>query len=192
MASKKKAPGVMTSSDFLGKDPPEGTAKAAPSPVSTPEKKQAEIRYRVRFGPAPLGKSCTSFTYKGDVVRINMVDGIYEFPKGMERGAAEAFMRELVKRGFVNASVSGRVPVKPEPPVAPKRYEYTVGHPDNEPENGITGSVSVTVKGIDTKFECVDGIVRTRDKAVYEAFLKKGWYEVSIEEIEEKVEEGKS
>lgn len=170
--------GVMTTKEFFGKQEEE---KDQNQELETKKDKNKKIVYKFKFPPAPLGKCQTVLNFHGEEIKIVIQDGIYEPPKSFDKVKMRAFKVFLLANGFEDASFAVQKGMRNKDAKS-KKYEYIIGHPDNTVDKKITGNVSVNINGKDVKFKCKKGIIKTKDKKVYEAFIKKGWYEVSIEE----------
>jgi hypothetical protein len=175
----KKNSGVLTRKEMENK----GEGGQPPSPSSPPQPAApVAFIYQAKLPHAPLGESCTTITYEGELIRIVMHDGIYKFPENMKRGE-EAFMEHLKRHEFVDASFIDAASMQKQEPEVPKKYLYIVGHPENTKETKVTGSFMI--EGYEKPFECVDGVIKTRDKEEFEDLMSKGFYQVAITEIKD-------
>jgi len=177
--------GVLTTKDFINQKNITGATKN----VVPDNKKNVSIEYKYRFPPAPMGKSQTTINYKDKSMKLKMDDGVYVVPKNWNRAEKEKFHRFIITLGFEDVcEVNGKIKEEKKDDT-PKIMIYKIGHPDNTKTEKVDGSVSVKIRGKDRKFDCVKGVVTTEKKEVFNAFLKKGWYEVSIEPKKEKKNE---
>lgn len=179
-----KAPGVVTKNDVEKKSEvtkPEAAPKAAPGKVI--KRRPATVRHRVKFGPAPLGKSVTNIVYNGEGRTINMVDGFYEFPENMDEGKVKAFKQHLIGLGFTDASVTVNGESYEEDAPPPKKFSYSVAHPDRVKGIKMTGNVSVQVKNKPVALKFEDGVIHTKDKDLRDALVSGGWIEIAASEI---------
>ena len=178
--SKNKNAGVRTSKEAEIQNT--GASGQPPAPAS-PAQPMAPgtFSYQAKLPSAPLGRSCTTLSYEGKLIRIDMTDGIYKFPEDMERGAAEAFLLHLQRLEFENASVIDSSSPMEKEPEKPKAFLYVAGHPENTKDKKVNATFSL--EGYEKPFKCVEGLVKTTDKVVYEKLLAQGFYEVAIEEI---------
>lgn len=178
--------GVLTTKDFMAQQQVKAGSVKAPL-----VEKNVAIEHMFKLPSAPRGKSQTVIKYKGKVKKIEMTDGVYTMPKQILKKERPRLSHALQESGFINVSRIKGV-VKPlEENKTEKKYIYTVGHPDNTKDEKISGKVSIEINKKNRKFDCEDGIVSTSEKDVYDAFIKKGWYEVSIEEDKEEDKEEK-
>lgn len=186
--------GVLTTKEF-GEKSKNKTGEPLGSPV-IPSRKVKEIKRRVLFPDTIMGKSQTTISFKGKPLKIIMMDKIYTFPKEMDKPEEKELFSLLISLGFKDASITifenGKEEEKPESKqnnTEPK-YEivYKIGHPDNTKEIKFNGKVHAEIAGIPVPFECKNGMVETKSKPVYDSFIKKGWYSISVEEVEVKSE----
>lgn len=171
--------GVLTSSDYLKqRDIEKGAvAKAAPIPANI------EVEFKYFFPPSPKGKSSTTIHFMGTPLKVELVDGYFSPPKKWSRAKKDIFHVFIQTLGFVDKSKAQvKKDAKKKSKEKLKTYEYIVGHPDNTDAIKINGNVSVIIDTKEMKFECVEGVIKTKDKKIFDGFLKKGWYQVSIEE----------
>lgn len=196
--ANKKAQGVVTKSDVSkSTSKPETGAVEKAAPAKVLKRKVAQIRHRVKFGPAPLGKSSTMIQYKGAGLKIDMIDGIYEIPKDIDEKELKDLKKTLEGLGFVDASITTLGELYEEDAPPPRRFMYSVAHPDRAKDGPpMNGRLSVMVKGKPVALGFENGLIRTDDKDLRDALVSGGWIEVLASEIlpdkkpeEEKVEE---
>lgn len=172
--------GILTTKDYMNQKNIEGADNPVPS-----KKKNLCIDYKYRFPPAPLGKSQTTIKYKDKLMKLEMMDGVYEVPKKWSNAEKEKFHQFILVLGFEDVSVviSEKKPGKKAE--KSKTMIYKIGHPDNGKDEKVNGSVTIKINKENQKFDCVNGMIVTEKKAVFDAFIKKGWYEISVEQKKE-------
>ena len=104
---------------------------------------------------------------KSITTEIELNDSIFTIPDSWSEKKKNAYKEAFIKAGFENVSHA-----------KPKKEEsnlYFAYHPDNKEDEKVNGIISVTVAKKEIELECVDGIVTTDNKKVYNALLKKGY-----------------
>jgi hypothetical protein len=175
----RKNDGVLTTSDFIKQKTIEKEQVKKPVSFS----KNVKIERRYFFRPAPMGKSHVSITFEEKPMKIELIDGIFSPPKNWSENKLQKFNRVIQLLGFEDKCYvvgQGKQKEKKE-----KKYIYAVGHPDNTADEKVTGNVAIKVGKKEYKFKLTDGVIETKEKSIYNAFIKKGWYEVSIKEDKE-------
>jgi hypothetical protein len=173
-----KNDGVLTSADFYNQ---KNIEKEQVKPASFP--KNVQIQRQYIFPPAPMGKSHTTIIFENKSMRIELIDKIYIPPKEWNESKLDKFHRVIQIYGFKDKSyVIGKKEAKKEEKEKVKKI-YKVGHPDNTSDEKVKGNVSINVNDKDYQFTLENGVIEITEEKIYKAFLKKGWYEVSIKEV---------
>ncbi len=162
--------GVLTSSQFDKRKKSDGIAHSGTKPSPTIYVPGSNILCRYRFPPAPMGECNAFHAYKEEEYKLPLVDQVFTFPKNWSGKKKQFYMKMLTSLGWEN--VSERITKPPK-----KEYTYFLMHPDHREYDGINGKVTVTVGKKEIELDCVEGIVTTEKKNVYQALMKKGFLE---------------
>lgn len=168
--------GVLTSKDYFNQQ------KIISGEQKSPDiNKNNRIKYRYKFNSAPKGKSQTTIIFNKKPIIIEMEDGIYTLPDNFgKKSEKEKFHLFIQTLGFSDISeIEGIIKKKDEDNKKSKKI-FKIGHPDNTKDFKVNGNVSISLDDKDLQFECIDGVVVTEDEKIFKAFIKKGWYEISI------------
>ena len=176
--------GVKTSSDlFKRKDKNAGAVFSGPKPDLRTSPDHIIV---FRF-PTPIQGESSIFLNVGEKkpVRIKLKDGAFTLPTTWEKSKKNIYRQALLYAGLLEEAVFKEGVLKKK--AAAKKFTYFAGHPDNQDNNKMSGKTVITIKDENIDLEIVEGIITTDDKKVYDALIKKGYYEAKQpEEIEEK------
>ena len=164
--------GVLTSKDLNDKVVIEEKKKDTVKAVS-PSLKKTEYKYIL--DTAPMGRSSMAFYYENLEMQINLVDKEYKLT---EKDDKKIMRKMLLSLGFRDASIVEKV----KPKVKPVKTNWIFGHPDNAPDEKITGNIALTIKDETIQLECKDGVIKTNEKAIADELFKMGFYEVIKQE----------
>lgn len=175
--------GVKTSSDLLKrKDPSIGVVNRGSKPDF---RNHPDYIIVFRF-PTPVQGETSIFLNVGEKkpTRIKLKDGIFEIPSSWVKGKKAIYRKSLLDAGLLEEATFKDGTTKKKAPA--KKFTYFAGHPDNQDDNKMSGKTVIAVKGEDIDLEIVEGVITTTDKKIYDALIKKGYYEAKQpEEIKE-------
>lgn len=184
--------GVKTSSDlFKRKDKNAGAVFSGPKPDLRTNPDHIIV---FRF-PTPIRGESSLFLNVGDTdkeknpvnTRIKLKDGSFEIPKTWEKRKKIIYRQALLDAGLEESATLPDGSTKKKEPA--KKYTYFAGHPDNRDDEKQSGKTVITIKDKNIDLEIVDGVITTTDKKIYDALIKKGYYEAK--QPEEIVKEDK-
>jgi len=168
--------GVLTSSQFIHKKKSDGIAYAGEKPTAVINVPNSDVLCKFRFEPAPMGKCFAFHAYKEEAYKLPLVDQVYTFPKNWSGQKKQFYMKMLTDLGWKN--VSEAIPKK-------LKYIYFLAHPENTDKENISGTIAVTVGKKEIKLECIEGMITTEKKNVYQALMKKGFLVAKPPQVKE-------
>ncbi len=163
--------GVLTSSQFDKRKQSDGVVYVGKTPPPVVYVPDSNVLCKYRFPPAPMGECNAFHEYKGEAYKLPLVDQVYTCPKNWSGKKKQFYMKMLTDMGWEN--VSETIPPKPKTVTT-----YFLGHPENTNMENVEGKIKVTVRGKEIELECVEGMITTEKKTVYQALIKKGYLEV--------------
>lgn len=178
--------GVLTSKEAgltnPGKRGKAGGAKASSAASIKKSQGKGKLVKAVMWPSAPMGKCNVAYRYKGEEFQVKLIDRMYKLPANIGARAEREERKMFYAAGFIDASYyEGK---KPKPPEKPKtKTVFTLGHPDNKPNDPVEGNYAVRADGQEFQFELVNGTVTTDNPAVAKVLTKSGFYEVRKEEV---------
>lgn len=166
--------GVKTSSDFLKrKDPNAGVVNRG----SKPDFRNHPDHIIVFRFPTPVQGESSIFLNVGEKkpTRIKLKDGSYTLPANWEKRKKSIYRKALLDAGLIEEATFKEGTTKKKAPA--KKFTYFAGHPDNQADEKKSGKTVLTIKDENIDLEIVEGVITTTDKNVYDALIKKGYYE---------------
>lgn len=173
------------------KTPPEKVKKEKPVLKKSAEvKKKKPVNVVDRsyiFEPAPMGNSSASFYYtdpetnEKKEITINLIDKVFVIPGNWDLKKRVRHEKMLLLNGFKETTVinndAGEKILKVD-----KEKVYKLGHPENTDTLKINGKVSAHTAIGEILVDCVNGIIRTVNKDIFDALLKQGFYHITDNE----------
>lgn len=170
--------GVLTSSQFDKRKESDGKVYSGKKPSPTIYTPGSNVLCKYRFPPAPMGECNAFHAYKEEDYKLPLVDQVFTFPKNWSGVKKQFYMRMLTDLGWEN--VSSLIPPKPK-----TTTEYFALHPENTNMENVNGMIKVQVGKKEIELECVEGMITTEKKTVYQALLKKGYLEAKAPRVKE-------